>query len=200
MREDLIGKLWNATRRAGAIGQRSRVARRFAGFGEGTIICFPPEGLINPESITLGSNTMIGPHCVLSAGWGPDQPGLPTDMLMIGDRCLLGKGSSIVCHFQVHIGHDVWTGHNIYITDMNHGYADPDRPISVQHQEPRAVTIGDGSWIGHGSVILPGANIGKHVVVGAGSVVTGDLPDYSVAVGAPARVVKRLEGNEWISE
>ena len=59
--------------------------------------------------------------------------------------------------------------------------------------------IGDGSWIGTGSVVLPGATIGKHCTIGANSVVTGDIPDYSVAVGAPARVIKRyVDGEGWI--
>ena len=48
--------------------------------------------------------------------------------------------------------------------------------------------IGDGSWLGHGTVVLPGAHIGRHVVIGANSVVTGEIPDFSVAAGAPARV------------
>ena len=57
------------------------------------------------------------------------------------------------------------------------------------------MSIGDGSWLGYGTVVLPGANIGKHVAVGANSVVAGTLPDYSVAVGSPARVVK-----QWTEE
>ena len=52
--------------------------------------------------------------------------------------------------------------------------------------------IGDGSWLGHGTVVLPGAQIGRHGVVGANSVVTGDVPDFSVAAGAPARVIRSL--------
>ena len=56
----------------------------------------------------------------------------------------------------------------------------------------RPVVIGDGSWLGHGTVVLPGATIGRHVVVGANSVVTGNLPDNCVAAGVPARVLKQL--------
>ena len=56
----------------------------------------------------------------------------------------------------------------------------------------RPVRIGNGSWLGHGTVVLPGASIGDHVVVGANSVVTGELPDNCVAAGAPARVIKQL--------
>ena len=59
--------------------------------------------------------------------------------------------------------------------------------------------VGDGSWLGHGVVVLPGSDIGRHVAVGAGSVVTGALPDFSVAVGSPARVVRRyVEGEGWV--
>ena len=84
----------------------------------------------------------------------------------------------------------MWTGHNVYLTDMNHGYEDVDLPISVQNQPEAPVVIGDGSWLGHGVVVLPGAHIGRHVVIGANSVVTGEIPDFSVAVGAPARVIR----------
>ncbi|MFM9225665.1 MAG: acyltransferase, partial [Actinomycetota bacterium] len=110
-----------------------------------------------------------------------------------------GRGSGIVGHFSIEIGNDVWTGHHVYITDQNHGYRDVSLPISRQTQPERAVSIGDGSWIGHGSVILPGARIGKNVVIGANSVVTSEIPDFSVAVGAPARVIRRHDPEQgWI--
>jgi len=87
----------------------------------------------------------------------------------------------------------------VYITDQNHGFADIARPISEQSMPEQPVIIGAGSWLGHGTVVLPGSTIGRHVVVGANSVVTGDLPDFSVAVGAPARVVRRyVEGDGWV--
>ena len=63
-------------------------------------------------------------------------------------------------------------------------------PGAVVRSLDRGVRIGAGSWLGHGTIVLPGASIGRHVVVGAGSVVTGELPDFSVAVGNPARVVR----------
>ena len=68
----------------------------------------------------------------------------------------------------------------------------PDLPISQQVMPERPVSIGDGSWLGHGTVVLPGAAIGRHVVIGANSVVTGHIPDYSVAAGVPARVIKTM--------
>jgi acetyltransferase-like isoleucine patch superfamily enzyme len=62
----------------------------------------------------------------------------------------------------------------------------------------KPVRIGNGSWLGYGSVILPGADIGEHVVIGANSVVTGVIPSFSVAVGSPAKVIKRFVDNAWI--
>ena len=117
----------------------------------------------------------------------------------IGARCLLGKSSGIVTHESIEIGDDVFTGHHVYITDASHGYEDVDAPIGRQFGESKPVRVGAGSWLGHGVVVLPGADIGRHVAVGAGSVVTGALPDFSVAVGSPARVVRRyVEGEGWV--
>jgi acetyltransferase-like isoleucine patch superfamily enzyme len=58
------------------------------------------------------------------------------------------------------------------------------------------VRIGDGSWLGHGTVVLPGATIGRHVVIGANSVVRGDIPDFTVAAGNPARVLRRMRPDD----
>ncbi len=160
-----------------------------------------PNTIFNEEYISIGSETLIGPGVSLSAGMVPGQKCLTNPVVSIGDRCLIGKGSGIVGHFQITIGNDVWTGHQVYITDQNHGYEDVDRPISQQSQPEEPVVIGDGTWLGFGSVVLPGVTIGKHVVIGANSVVTHDIPDYSVAVGVPARVVKSYEpGVGWVSK
>lgn len=203
-RHDVAGEAvrwaWSTVGRWGAIGPHSRTGRRFGAFGEGSIICFPPNTIFNERYIRIGSGTMIGPQATLSAGMVPGQACLSDTVVSIGDRCLIGKGTGIVGHFSIEIGNDVWTGHHVYITDQNHGYEDVDLPISQQSMPERSVSIGDGSWLGHGSIVLPGSRIGKHVVVGANSVVTGDLPDFSVAVGSPARVVRRYEpGDGWVS-
>jgi len=128
----------------------------------------------------------------------PGQECITNPVVSIGDRCLIGRGSGIVGHFSIEIGDDVWTGHNVYITDQNHGYEDVSLPISKQSQPERAVKIGSGSWLGYGSVVLPGVTIGEHCVIGANSVVTRDVPSYSVAVGVPARVIKRYINGSWV--
>jgi acetyltransferase-like isoleucine patch superfamily enzyme len=188
---ELVRWAWHHARAWGAIGPRSRIAAEFGSFGQGSAITFPYETLVNPSAIHIGRDTVIAPYVSLSAGWAAGQSDLPERVLTIGDRCLIGRGSSVIGHLSIEIGDDVWTGHHVHITDMNHGYEDVDVPISQQNQPEAPVVIGTGSWLGHGVVVLPGVTIGRHVVVGAGSVVVHSLPDFSVAVGAPAQVVRR---------
>ena len=189
---------WEAAVECAAIGPHSRRGRRFGAFGPNSVICFPTNTIFNEQFIHIGAATMIGPQVTLSAGMVPGQECISTPVVKIGDRCLIGKGSGIVGHFEISIGNDVWTGHHVYITDQNHDYRDVSKPVSQQSMPERPVTIGDGSWLGYGAVVLPGARIGKHVVIGANSVVSGEIPDFSVAVGSPARVVKRWEpGRGW---
>jgi acetyltransferase-like isoleucine patch superfamily enzyme len=190
---ETIRRGWDLRQRYGSIGPTSRAARRFGAFGDHSVICFPYDTIVNEYAITIGSSTVVGRDVVLSAGWMPGHRGLPADVVRIGDRCLIGRGSSIVGHGSIIIEDDVWTGQQVHITDMNHGYRALDVPIGRQADAVRPVRIGAGSWLGHGVVVLPGVQIGRHVVVGAGGVVTDDLPDNSVAVGAPARVIRRYD-------
>jgi acetyltransferase-like isoleucine patch superfamily enzyme len=128
----------------------------------------------------------------------PGQDLGPAPVLRIGDRCVIGRGSHIVAHFSLSIGDDVFTGPYVYITDQNHGYADPDEPIGRQMPHNAAVRIGSGSWLGAGAVVLPGAVIGRNVVVAAGSVVRGVVPDRCVVAGVPARIVREfVPGDGW---
>jgi acetyltransferase-like isoleucine patch superfamily enzyme len=188
---DFLAESWQRWRLKASIGSGSKRARAFGKFGPGSLILFPITTIFNEKYIHIGSETMIGEHVALSAGMMPGQVCLTDPVVRIGDRCLIGRGSGIVGHLSIDIGNDVWTGHHVYITDQSHGYEDVSLPISLQSQPESPVVIGDGSWLGHGVVVLPGAKIGKHVAVGANSVVTGELPDFCVAVGAPARVIRQ---------
>lgn len=77
---------------------------------------------------------------------------------------------------------------------MFHGFEDPDIPICLQARYGKGpVRIGAESWLGFGVKVMSGVSIGRHCVIGAGSVVTADIPDYSVAAGVPARVIKRYD-------
>jgi acetyltransferase-like isoleucine patch superfamily enzyme len=189
---DAVTTIWDAAVQVGGIGPGSRRGRRFGALGADSVICFPPNAIFNERYIRIGESTLFGPQATLSAGMVPGQQMVTDPVIRIGDRCLFGKGTGIVGHLEISIGDDVWTGHHVYITDQNHGYLDVDRPVSQQLMPERPVSIGDGSWLGHGTVVLPGARIGRHVVVGANSVVTGELPDYTVAAGVPARVIRTI--------
>ena len=192
-------KIWDWVSSRCSIHSGSRKARLFESFGQESLIMWPFTTIFNEQYIRIGSGTLIGKNVALSAGMVPGQECLTSPVVTIGDRCLIGRGSGIVGHLSIVMGNDVWTGHHVYITDQNHDYRDVTIPISQQSQPERPVSIGDGSWIGHGAVILPGSRIGRHVVIGANSVVTGEIPDYSVAVGSPARVIRRyVEAEGWI--
>jgi acetyltransferase-like isoleucine patch superfamily enzyme len=196
---DVIAWAWEQIGRHGTIGPRSSRARRFGGFGDGSAVCFPVTALYGERYIRLGERVIIGPYGTLSAGVMPGHVPDNDPVITIGDRTLIGKGSGIVGHSSITIGDDVWTGHHVYVTDANHGYEDVSLPPGLQFSAPRPVVISDGAWLGHGTVVLPGASVGRHTVIGAGSVVASEIPDYCVAVGNPARVIRRyVLGEGWV--
>jgi acetyltransferase-like isoleucine patch superfamily enzyme len=185
--------------RVGEIVPGTRAADGFGAFGAGTCIDFPPATLMGTRSIHLGSDTLIGRNVTLSVGYGPDDPGVPERGLVIGDRCVIGARCSLVAHTSIELGDDVWFGQDVFVCDSSHGYLDPDLPIGLQFGEQLPVSIGSGTWVGHGAIVLPGARIGRNVVVAAGSVVRGEVPDHSVVAGAPTRQLRRLEpGVGWV--
>jgi acetyltransferase-like isoleucine patch superfamily enzyme len=187
-------------RRYGAITARTPGGRRFAAFGPGSLLAFPPGTIFGEGWIEIGADTLVGTQVTMSAGLVPDLELGPEPLLRIGDRCVIGRGSHIVAHQSVRIGDDVFTGPYVYITDQNHCYDDPDTPIGRQFPRNTPVSIGSGSWLGAGVIVLPGAVIGRHVVVGAGSVVRGQVPDHCVVAGVPARIVRAYEpGAGWRS-
>lgn len=186
--------------RSGAIAPGTRLGDQFGTLGEGSCIAFPPLSLFGVRHMHVGAGTMIGRRVALGVGYGPDDPSAPPRGLVIGERCVIGARATITAHESIEIGDDVWFGMDVFVSDANHGYQDPLTPIGLQFGRHDPIVIGAGSWLGHGVVVLPGTTIGRNVVVGAGSVVRGLVPDHSVVVGAPARVVRRHEpGIGWVS-
>ena len=110
--------------------------------------------------------------------------------LEIGDRTLVNFGTSIVAVERVSIGADCHIGPHCMIMDTAFHVVDPDRRLERPRPEP--VTIGDNVWLGARTIVMPGVPIGRDAVVGAGSVVTRDVPARALAVGSPARVVREL--------
>ena len=194
----LVHRLWRAAQQAGPITADTPAGQAFAAFGAGSMIAFPPGAVFGERWIEVGEGALIARDVTLCAGMVPGQDLGDKPVLRVGDRCVIGRGSHIVAHQSLEIGDDVYTGPYVYITDQNHGYTDPDTPIGQQWPSNTAVSIGAGSWLGAGAIILPGAQIGRNVVVAAGSVVRGVVPDRCVAAGVPAKVVREyIAGNGW---
>lgn len=114
--------------------------------------------------------------------------------IKIGARSELGQGC--VIYGGTELGSDVLMGPGVRIITRNHNYNDLSRPINVQGERFAPVVIGDDVWIGANVVILPGVLVGSHSVIGAGSIVTKSIPEYSIAGGNPARVIRRREVRE----
>lgn len=111
-----------------------------------------------------------------------------------GKNIHLGKGVFINagCKFQdqggIYIGDGALIGHNTVLATLNHGILPEERHDLI----PKPIRIGKNVWIGSNSTILPGVSIGDNAVIGAGSVVTKDIPENMIAVGSPARVIKSI--------
>lgn len=187
---EAIQQGWRRLRTAGGIAPGTIAADRFGSFGDGSIVGFPTATLYGEKQMHIGEETLIGCWATLAAGYSPEQTTVPPRALVIGDRCVIGLRSGIVAHESIEIDDDVWFGQDVFITDANHGFDDLDIPIGQQLGPHQPVRIGSGSWIGHGAVILPGSQIGRHVIVAAGSVVRGEVPDYSIIGGVPAKVIR----------
>jgi serine acetyltransferase len=191
------GRRWLAE--AGAITPGTRAAEAFGTFGVGSYLSYPPATIFGEQGIHIGGDTLIGAQATLAVGHSPEDPRAPERGLVIGDRCVIGARVILTAHASITIGDDVWFGQSIFVSDSGHGYQDPETPIGLQLGLAEPVSIGAGSWIGHGAIILPGSTIGRNVVVGAGSVVRGDVPDHTIVAGVPAKVVRRLEpGAGWV--
>ena len=189
---------WRRMQQAGTVTAESAAGRRFAAFGAGSLMAFPTGSVYGEPWIEIGDQCMIAELVTLCAGMAPGHDLGPVPVLQVGDRCVIGRGSHIVAHHSIEIGDDVFTGPYVYITDQNHSYADTDVPVGRQWPVNSSVRIGAGTWLGTGAVILPGSVIGRNVVVAAGAVVRGKVPDYAVVGGVPARILREyVAGAGW---
>ncbi len=132
------------------------------------------------NNFELGAKSIIEDFATINNGVGD---------VIIGDNCGIGLSNVIIG--PVTMGHYVMLAQNIVISGLNHGYEDVTMPPRIQKVVTKQITIEDSVWVGANSVITAGVTIGKHAVIGAGSVVTKDIPQFSVAVGNPARVIKK---------
>jgi acetyltransferase-like isoleucine patch superfamily enzyme len=107
----------------------------------------------------------------------------------IGDDCSVNPFCLLYGHGGLKIGNGVRIASHTILIPANHTFDDPDVPISRQPETRLGIEVGDDVWLATGCKILDGVKIGRGCVVGAGAVVTKSLPEYSIAVGVPARIV-----------
>lgn len=142
-----------------------------------------------PAGISIGPASFVMKNAILHVYNFRD---LPHAGITIGARSLIGEACILRGQGGITIGDDVFLAPMVQLLAVNHVFNDPNRPISQQGITAQGITIGDGSWIGAGAIILDGVRIGRNAVIGAGAVVNRDVPDAALVVGNPARVVRDL--------
>lgn len=110
--------------------------------------------------------------------------------IKIGESVRINRGTTLFAYREILIGDHTLIGEFVTVRDANHGIA-PDQLVRAQGHDSKAITIGRDVWIGRGSVILPGVNIGDGCIIGANSVVTKSIEAGMIAVGTPAKPVRR---------
>jgi acetyltransferase-like isoleucine patch superfamily enzyme len=156
----------------------------FAEFGAHSVL-EPPLRLGGEGRISVGDDVYVGAGSWLQA--------LGTGELRLGDGTSIAGGCVLSAARSIRVGRKVLIARNVYVADHSHAFADTTRAVLDQGIDRIAqVEIGDGAWLGENVVVGPGVRIGRGAVVGANAVVLDDVPDHAVAVGAPARVVRRV--------
>lgn len=171
---------WSLAEHSGFALRRMALFAHGVKFGRNVIV----ERFANLDghgAIELGDNVWLGRASYVHV-W-------PGAKLTIDRDTYLGRGTIILVHRSVRIGHHCMIAPYSHITDVNHGMA-PDRLMRDQPLESYPIDIGNDVWLGAGCSVLPGVHIGQGSVIGARAVVTKDIPEYAIAVGLPARVIK----------
>ncbi|WP_421157400.1 DapH/DapD/GlmU-related protein [Aeromonas dhakensis] len=149
----------------------------------------------------IGHGFTTGRYCRLEAH------GSEGTKVIIGERCQINDSVHIAAADSIVIGDDVLIASRVFITDLNHGsysgeeHSHPDSICRERMLHTKPVLIESNVWLGEGVVVLPGVTIGKASIIGANSVVSRDIPANSIAVGNPARVIKRFDFQcgQWVA-
>ena len=143
------------------------------------------------SNIVLGDNTMICSFTTIETAGG---------FVKIGDNVIVGEYSTIQGQGGVVIENNVLLASHVHFISNHHTYDDITIPIKNQLNTSGLITIKENAWIGINVTVLSGVSIGKNSVIGTGSIVKNSIPDYCVAVGNPAKVVKIYDSNsmKWI--
>jgi acetyltransferase-like isoleucine patch superfamily enzyme len=146
------------------------------------------------HNLSIGARVRIYPSCRIETNG--------VGVISIGNNVSIGNGLHLYSSENVVIGNDVMISSNVFISDTDHSFERVDRPFESQETVSKKTVIGDGSFLGHNVTVLPGTTIGCHCVVGANAVVKGNLPDYTMWAGVPARKIKAfsLTKQKWVLE
>ena len=165
--------------------------RKFSNFGRSSTVRWKPARLKGLQFVSVGEDTLFESGLQLTA-WqvSTEQP-----RITIGNHCTLRFGCHITASRAISIGDNLLTGTNVLITDNSHGEATHEQMLLPPDRRPiyskGPVVIGNNVWLGNNVCIMPGVTIGDGAVIGANSVVTHDIPPFSVAAGIPAKVIKQ---------
>jgi acetyltransferase-like isoleucine patch superfamily enzyme len=132
------------------------------------------------NDFSVGCNSTIEDYTVVNNGMGN---------VIIGDGVRIGLSNVLIGPLK--IGNNIILAQHVVVSGLNHGYEDVNIPIRLQPCNTAEVIIEDDSWIGANVVITAGVTVGKHAIVAAGSVVTKDVPSYSIVAGNPAKIIKQ---------
>lgn len=138
--------------------------------------------VFHPETIEIGDDVYVGHYAILK--------GYHSGRMSIGDGTWIGQQAFLHAAGGISIGRAVGIGIGVKVLTSAHALDQPELPILESPLRFAPVSLEDGSDIGVGAVILPGVRVGRGAQVGAGAVVSEDVPDYAVAAGVPARIIR----------
>lgn len=171
-------------------------------FSDDTSLIYMPHSLNGGKYINIGTGSRIGKFCWIGA-FDNYLNQIFVPKIIIGNNVNIGNFACITAINRVEISDGCLFSEYVYISDHSHGYdaADNTSPTIQPLQSKGAVIIGENTFIGMRVSVLPGVTIGRNCVVGAHSVVTKSIPDYSMVAGAPAVIVKQYDfvNNQWAS-
>ena len=172
-----------------------------------------PRNIVNPDRIFLGNDIYLGPNSLLIALTGypgptmqhPEKKGMKQTFdskISIGSRVTSTGQLQVAAMSEVTIEDDVMFATNVNITDGFHGYTRMDEPYKYQEIiRIQPIRIKQGCWVGQNVVIFPGVTIGEMTIIGANSVVTKSVPDRCIALGSPAKIIKKWDADkaDWVA-
>ena len=169
----------------------------FDNFGKRSVLC-SPKRIINGKYVRVGKDVFINYGLRLECLDTFDSRHFTPEVL-IGNNVNIEQNVQITCADSIYIGDECSILGNVLITDITHPYFDINTAPKYQMIKASPVIIEKQTMIGMGAKILPGVKIGVHCVIGANSVVTKDIPDYSIVAGVPAEIIKKynLKKNKW---